>query len=78
MVAAAAGSILTLANVELGSRPVNPDAGSGAACISECGAKAGSFASAGIDSAGPAELVEPINCEVEKVPAPGAVEIAEP
>ena len=64
----AAGSILTLANIELGSRPVNPDAGSGSACACKCAAKAGSCASAGIDPAAPAEA---INSGPEKVPAPG-------
>src|ERR1700733_8310398 len=73
----AAGSFLTLANIELGSRPVNPDAGSESACACECAAKAGSCASAGIDPAAPAEDVESINSGPEKVPAPGAVEIAE-
>jgi hypothetical protein len=61
----AAASILTLVNIELGSRPVNPDTGSGSACGCECIAKAGSFASAFVDPAAPAEAVEAINVVVE-------------
>ena len=72
-------SILTLANIELGSLPVNPDAGSesACACACKCAAKAGSCASEDIDPAAPTEVVEPINSGPEKVPAPGEVEIAE-
>src|SRR5229473_962089 len=73
----AAGSILTLANIELGSRPVNPDAGSGSACVGKCVAMARSCASTGIDPAARAEVVESINSGPENVPAPGEVETAE-
>ena len=59
-----AGSILTLANIELGSRPVNPDAGSGSAGACKCAAKAGSCASAGIDPAAPAGRTDPVSGDV--------------
>ena len=54
----AAGSILTWANIELGSRPVNPAAGFGLACVCKCWPRAvvtkpGSFASASIDARPP-------------------------
>ena len=73
----AAGSILTLANIELGSRPLNPDAGSGSAGACKCVAIARRGASDGIDPAAPAEVVEAINSGPENVPAPGTFETAE-
>jgi hypothetical protein len=89
-VAVAPGSIFTLANIELGSRSVNPDVGFGSVCACTCAAKPGSFASASIDAAAPAELfveaagfpfptAEVVKGKfvVEKVPAVGAFEIAE-
>ncbi len=77
IVVVAAGSVRTLANIELGSRSVNPDAGSESARACKCGAKLGSFASADIDAAAPAAVVGFTNSGVEKVPAPGEFEIAE-
>jgi hypothetical protein len=60
-VVVAAASTLTLVNIELGSRSVNPDVGFGLACVAKCWPRAvvtkpGSVAFAIIDRAAPAEL----------------------